>query len=128
MSYYNYLGKGIQFPLVLDSGRMATVTGKPSVEQSIFRLLTTPIGETLNIPEYGSNLHKALFEPNDTVLENLIYVFVKDAIEKWEKRVKFVGIVFERNNEELLCNIEYRVLSSNEIDSFVFPFYTALKY
>ncbi len=44
---------------------IAMIEGAQAVRQSLMLLLSTRPGERVMRPDYGSNLHRLLFEPND---------------------------------------------------------------
>ena len=124
-----YLGQGTTYPTALVNGKSLLINDRNLVEQSIKIILGTPRGSRFMLPEFGSRLNELLFEQNDEVLEDLITYFIYEALTMWEKRVKFVGVVFKRdqNDESVLyCDIRYRILQSNDIDSFIYPFYKKL--
>ena len=124
-----YLGQGTTYPTSLINGKSLLVNDRDLVEQSIKIILGTPRGSRFMLPEFGSRLNELLFEQNDEVLEDLITYFIYEALTMWEKRVKFVDVVFKRdqNDESVLyCDIRYRILQSNDIDSFIYPFYKKL--
>ena len=124
-----YLGQGLAMPLVLRQGAVDTISDIPLIEQSIITILNTPKGSRFFLPEFGSRLKELLFEPNDDVLQDLLRFFVFEALRDWEKRAEFVDIVFDKPSEDVLnCEIKYRILQSNEINSFIYPFYRQLKY
>lgn len=79
--------------------------------------------------DYGSRLEEVLFEQNDEVLQSMLRLFIYEAIRDWEKRVRFEDVEFERvSPDRVNCIISYKILKSNEIDSFVYPFYQQLIY
>lgn len=126
MTEKEYIGQAMMQPVGLIAGRAATVTDFAVIEQSILDILNTPQGSRLLLPEYGSRLHECMFEPNDHVVKALLRQFVKEAIENWEKRCSFADIEFEQENDKINCFISVRILPSNEIQSFVYPFYKQL--
>lgn len=126
-----YLGTGVLYPIqVTPYGRIALASGVDCVKSDLIQLLSTPVGTRFFLPEYGSRLHEVLFEPVDEVLESLIRLFAFEAIEDWEKRVKPINITFDHDpdNMAIYCTIQVKILQSNEVDSFIYPFYRALKY
>jgi phage baseplate assembly protein W len=137
-----FLGSGPAYPLVIENGAVKIVTGRELVSNDIYNLLSTNIGENFFLPERGCRLQELMFEPNDDVLIALATRFIFEAIDKWEKRVKFVNTEFEitdsddsettNSNDEdnglVLITISFRILASNEVDSFIFPFYREIKF
>lgn len=126
----NYLGVGVKYPHEINTlGRVALVSGSELIRQSIRTLLETPLGADFDNPTRGSRINEIMWEPNDDVLESMLDFYIYEAIEQWEKRVVFSDTFFSRENsrpELLYCTITYQIKASNEIDSFVFPFYREL--
>lgn len=124
----SYLGVGIKYPITLVGGSVQLQQGEALVEQSIITILNTPKGSRFFLPEYGSRLKELLFETNDDVLFDLLEVFIHEAITEWEKRAKFVKANFERKDDAVFCEIHYSILPSNQVNSFIYPFYQKIKY
>lgn len=124
-----YLGRSIYLPLRLLKGRGVIADGLRSVEQSILSILTTPVNSRFFLRSYGSKLEELIFEPNDKVLESLLRTYVFEALETWETRAEFtdVEIAFPKDSQVRVdITITYRILPSNEINSFIYPFYRKL--
>lgn len=123
-----YLGQAVTYPSQLVNGKAALINDKALVEQSIKIILDTPKGTKFMLPEFGSRLRELAFEPNDEVIEDMAGYFIYEAIRDWEKRVLYVSTQFEHDNEQavMLCHIKYKILQSNEIESFIYPFYRKL--
>lgn len=120
---FQYLGTSIKSPWQIQKGRVTTVTGTENVRQSIERLLSTPKGSVFFSREYGSRIAEMLFETNNTVAAEMLRFFIFEAIRDWEPRVKFVACTTQIEDNRIMCDIQYRILSTNEIQSFVYPFY-----
>lgn len=125
-----YLGVGLKFPISIDQfGRGEYESGLSLVAQDIKLLLSTAVGEQFFLPEYGSRLEEVLFEPNNEIAKALIRTFVEEAVAQWEKRVKFIDIDFEFGENGLIqCALQYEVLATSRVESFIYPFYRQLKY
>lgn len=126
-----YLGTSVRLPVELEKGAGVIADGLRSVEQSIISILTTPVGSRFMLYEYGSKLDELCFEPNDVVLEALLHTYVLEALEQWERRADFTDteISFPKDNpNKVNIKIFYSILPSNEINSFVFPFYRQLSH
>lgn len=123
-----YLGIAIKYPVQVVSGLPVLSKGIIAVEEAIITLLNTPIGSRFFLPEYGSRIHELVFEPNDEFLVATMRRFIGEAIEIWEKRVRFVDATFLVDNDKVDVTINCIILDSNEIESFVMPFYRKLKY
>lgn len=128
----SYLGVGIKYPYSIDEfGAIELQSDKDLVKQSIIRILSTKKGSVFFNRKFGSYVSELLFEPNDTVLFELLDFHIIEAIEEWEKRVEIISNqikINELNSKRIDVVINYRILASNEVDSFIYPFYRELKY
>ncbi len=59
-----------------------------SVFQSIGNILQTERGERFFRPDFGADLGRILFEPNDTGTESMVEKLIVDAIERWDGRLQ----------------------------------------
>jgi phage baseplate assembly protein W len=95
-----------------------------SVRQAILILLTTRPGERVMRPEYGCMLHTLLFAPNDDTTAGLAIHYVRQALDRWEPRIRIVRLDAGRNSgaEEVLdIYLEYTVLATNRSQQMVIP-------
>ena len=123
-----YLGQTINFPLIISNGTCRVGDSKDSIVESIRRILSTPKGTLFYLPEYGSRINELMFEHNDEVLKSMLRLFIFESISIWEKRVKFVDVKFEIENDKINCELLYEIVSTSEIASFTYPFYNNIKY
>lgn len=128
MANLSYLGVGLSSPVVLATGKATTITGTELINASILRILGTPVGTKFFLREYGSRLHELPFKQNDPSLVPLARTFIKEALRNWEGRIEVSKVDIVQDDNQMLCSIEYRVLASNEISTFVYPFYSSIKY
>lgn len=59
-----------------------------SIGISLYNLLTTKLGERLNLPDYGVNLDDMLFELMDDESERKILNEIYEAVTAWEPRLR----------------------------------------
>ena len=107
--------KGPGFPL--EKGLYGYPKIKKDVElikDSIKQILTTRKGERVMLRNFGSNLHKLIFEPNDEFLNELVRIEVEEAIREWEPRVEIVDVQAERREHELRINVVFRVTTTEK--------------
>lgn len=125
----DYLGRGLQYPVTLPNGRGLLVSDTTLINQSIYIILSTPKGTRFMLPEFGSRSTEILFEPNDEVLYDLLTLFISEALEEWEKRIKVLKVVCTSDSETVvMCEVVYKILASNEIESYIYPFYKKIQY
>ena len=75
------------FALPDESGRLDYPTLEDSVRQLIQVILSTRPGEQLMRPDFGGGLDTLLNEPNTLATRRRIRDLVRDALERWERRI-----------------------------------------
>lgn len=107
--------------LVVDpSGAIDTVADDEAVRQSLLMLISTRPGERVMRPEYGCDLHRLVFSPNDDTTAGLAIHFVRQAVERWEPRVEILRVDANRDPEEatrLAIVLDYRVRATLQAGS-----------
>jgi phage baseplate assembly protein W len=79
--------------LVLDpAGGIDTVADDEAIRQSLMLLISTRPGERVMRPEYGCDLARLVFSPNDDTTAGLAIHFVRQAVERWEPRVEVLRV------------------------------------
>lgn len=124
-------GSGLAFPLrVNERGSSVFVTEKELINQSLGIILLQPTNERFFLPQFGTEIERFRYEPNDEVLESLLYTFIVEAIQKWEKRIQVIRIDFDKETDvnTINCTIAYKILGSVGQETFIFPFYREITY
>lgn len=104
-------------------GGVEMVEDGASIRQAILLLLSTVPGERVMRPEYGCNLHRLIFSPNDETTAGLAIHYVRRALERWEPRVEIIHLDASRNEESpgrLDIFLEYRLRSRQLSDRLNF--------
>lgn len=125
---FGYLGTALKSPLDLKRGRVTLVSGTETVRQAIERLISTPKGSIFFNRQYGCRIEEMLFEPNNDIASEMIRFYIYEAIRDFEPRVAFVDIQTTIDDNRIDCIIKYRILATNEIQSFIYPFYRNLNF
>lgn len=124
----DFLGSGWKFPPRLDSrGRIELIHQEDDVEEAIRIILGTRKGERPMRPEFGSELHKLVFAPNDAGTAGTARRYVLEALKRWEPRIQVREVRAEpdpRNPSALMIHIRYSVPATNSERNLVYPFYT----
>ncbi|OQY55044.1 MAG: hypothetical protein DRR08_07215 [Candidatus Parabeggiatoa sp. nov. 2] len=107
------------------TGALQMVEDDATVRQAILMLLNTAPGERIMRPDYGCELSKLLFAPNDDTTAGLAIHYVRRALERWEPRIDILSVDATRNKDNpdyLEIILEYRIRSTqnNEQLSFLF--------
>ena len=84
------------------------------VKDSIKQILLTRKGERVMLRNFGSNLHKLIFEPNDELLAELVRVEVEETLREWEPRIEIVEVDTYRQGHEVRIEIAFRVVDTGE--------------
>ena len=74
---------GISLPLTTDGDFGATYTTVDQAHSNLINLLMTIKGERPMQPNFGTDLHKLLFEPNTQELRPKLEHTIKDAVKNW---------------------------------------------
>jgi hypothetical protein len=73
-------------------GRVEMVSEAESVRQAILLLLTTSPGERVMRPDYGCELRRLVFSPNDDTTAGLAMHYVRQALDRWEPRIRILRL------------------------------------
>jgi len=130
-----FLGVGWRFPVQLATDedgkeRMAVSRYVQSVEESIRVILGTARGERVMRPDFGANLNRLTFSPNNTSTAGLAIFYVQEALKKWEPRIELLNVDAgpdKSDADTLLITIDYRIVSTNTEHNLVYPFYLGSK-
>ena len=121
------LGSGWAFPPTVDArGRIALARQERDVEEAIYMILLTPVGQRVMRPEFGCRIHDLIFAPNDSTTMGLATHYVEDALGMWEPRVEVLEVQANpdpANNGRLLIFVRYEIKATHDERSLVFPFY-----
>ena len=109
--------------LQLEHGRLQMVSGSDAVRQSILLLLSTRPGERVMRPEYGCDLYRLAFAPNDDMTAGLAIHYVRQAVERWEPRAEIISLNAGRDPdapERLNIILEYRLRVTQQAEQLFF--------
>ena len=120
------IGTGLQCPDSFNdtSGKVKSSTGVDRINQSIIHILSTPVGLRYFVPEFGCRINELIFEPNDYILEDMLILYIKEALTRWENRIKVLEIVpmVIKGENTVPINITYNLVNTNSVYNFVYPF------
>ena len=117
--------RGARPGLRLDGrGRLDTVHEEDSVRQAILLLLATHPGERLMRPDYGCDLQKVVFQPNDATTAGLAMHYVRQAIDRFEPRVELLRVDANPAPDDpavLVIDVDFRIRGRAREQSLRFP-------
>ena len=122
------IGRGWAFPPQFKAETNETVMaeGVDDINQSLFILFTTEIGERVMQPNYGSAMKSMIFESINEHFNSYMRLVLTRSIALYEARIKPISIDFfedEALDGRYLMHLDYFVLATKQKNSFVFPFY-----
>ncbi|HEY8208853.1 MAG TPA: GPW/gp25 family protein [Myxococcaceae bacterium] len=101
------------------TGAPEMVDGMEAVRQAVLLLLSTRPGERVMRPEYGCDLHRVLFAPNDNTTAGLAKHYVQRALERWEPRITVLSVDANRSEDQpgvLEVTVDYQVRAAQRRD------------
>jgi len=97
------------------------------VKQSIIQILLTHLGSRVMRRDFGSRLRELVFDPNDELLDTELIALTKEAIERWEKRVRITNAQIVNKNPDagqVEVAISFLVLKTQQPGNLVLPFFS----
>lgn len=105
------------------TGGIETVSESASVRQAVLLLLSTIPGERVMRPNYGCDLYRLIFSPNDNTTAGLAIHYVGQAIRRWEPRIEIESLDAVPNREDaarLDIILVYRLRAKQRVETLSF--------
>ena len=105
------------------TGGIELIEDAASVRQAILLLLSTRKGERVMRPDYGCDIHRLVFSPNDDTTAGLAIHHVRRAVERWEPRIDVLRIDAGVNPDDparMDIFVEYRVRATQRTEDLNF--------
>lgn len=122
-----FLGRGFRFPFtVTPRGRLALSASEQRIEEALYLILGTRLGERLMQPTFGCGIHDLHFAPNNPATRTRAVELVRRALVTWEHRIDVLSVTTETTDAEpslLLIRVDYRIRANNAVGNLVYPFY-----
>jgi phage baseplate assembly protein W len=117
-------GRGIAFPMRLGTAGLNESAGRRKIQESIRIILETQYGERVMRPDFGCNLKRLLFAPNNETTASLARYYVEEGLTRWEPRIDILDVTVTNDGvgAALLIDISYRVRATGAADQLVHPF------
>jgi hypothetical protein len=127
MADVDFIGRGLRFPIKVNSrGRLDSSDGPDRVQDSIWIIVRTALGERLMRPRFGAGATDFVFQPNSTPVRTALTAAIKGALLEWEPRIDLEDVRVEPVDGEpsqVLATIEYRLRATNEPFNAVISFF-----
>ena len=147
-STLDFVGTGWRFPIKVNArGRLEWSTGPQRIQDSIWLIIKTSLGERIMRPKFGAGVDDFVFQSNSAINRTRLAIAIKSALLEWESRIEIhevrvdsaadiassrpdasdqSGIRFSSpggGESQVLVTIEYSIRMTNELFNVVFPFY-----
>jgi len=100
-------------------GKLTLARGVAAIRQSLLMVLSTVPGERVMRPDYGCDLPRLIFWPNDATTAGLAILHVRRAVERFEPRVEVLGVDAGADPERpdlLAVVLTYRIRATGQHD------------
>ena len=94
----------------------ANMTTKDKIRSQIMHVIFTPKGQRLRRPEFGTDLIRYIFEPNDTESWSAVKTEIIEAVSRWIPGCTLNNIKVvqnENNGSEIYVRLDYSVKTGN---------------
>jgi phage baseplate assembly protein W len=111
----------LSFPLRIGASGAATSSRRAHVREQIEQVLFTDPGERVFRPEFGAGIRAVIFEPNDSVLSELLRKRLADSLAdalRGEVDPKSLQVELNRDEERLLVVISYALATVGQSESY----------
>lgn len=102
------------------------VQEEDDIYEGILNILMTAPGERVMRPEYGCGIHNLIFAPINANTFGRIIREVEQSLGRWEPRAEVVEVdvnIDPDADSRILIRVQYRVKSTHDERSLVYPFY-----
>jgi phage baseplate assembly protein W len=124
----DFLGTGWSFPptFTRHNHTVQMVSNDADIQESLWILFSTALGERMMVPQYGTGLAKMVFRTISTTLTSQMKNMVKQAILNWEPRIDVDEVQVQPDATQfgkVLINVIYTIRMTNTRSNLVYPFY-----
>jgi len=127
MNGSGFIGKGLKFPIKVNPrGGLSPSEGPERIQDAIWLIVKTGLGERLMRPQFGSGIDSFVFQPNSAVTRAALGDAVRAALVGWEPRIELEQVRVEPAPDEpsqVAVVVEYRLRATNELFNVVYPLY-----
>ena len=113
---------GISYPFTSDGFQNfyldANSSVKEKVRSQLMHIVFTPKGQRIRNPEFGTDLIKFIFEPNDKITWESVKNEVTESVKRWATNISINDIQIVKNEEnesEIYVRLDYSVSEGNKV-------------
>lgn len=124
----SFLGTGWSFPPTFTRAgyTVEMVSDDLDIQQSLWILFSTSLGERIMLPGYGSQIWQTVFRNITTTLMTELEDYVRTAVLAWEARIDVDEVSVQPDATQdglVLITVYYTIRRTNARNNFVYPFY-----
>jgi phage baseplate assembly protein W len=147
MSNLDFIGTGWRFPIKVNArGRLEWSGGPQRIQESIWLIIKTALGERIMRPKFGAGVDDFVFQSNSAINRSKLAIAIKSALLEWEPRIDLDEVRVDSAADlesrrvdsgeqdvrfispgslesQVLVTIQYRIRTTNASFNVVFPFY-----
>ena len=112
---------GIKYPFKNEGVQHFYVDTNESVAEKVksqlIHIVFTPKGQRIRNPEFGTDLIKFIFDPNDDMSWESVKNEVSDSVNRWASNITIRNIEVVKNAEdehEIYVRLDYSVIEGNK--------------
>jgi phage baseplate assembly protein W len=123
----DFIGTGFRFPILTNGrGGLSWSSGPERIQDSIWIILATTLGERVMRPRFGAGVSNYVLNSNSVVVRTQLGDAIKRALVEWEPRIELDAVRVDEVPEQasqVLIGIDYRIRETNELFNMVYPLY-----
>jgi phage baseplate assembly protein W len=127
MSANDFIGRGWKFPVrVNDRGGLDWSDGPDRLQDSVWIIIKTALGERVMRPRFGAGVDDYVFQSNSPATRTALAAAIRGALVLWEPRIDLDTVRVDPvpgESSQVLASVAYRVRTTNELFNLVYPFY-----
>ncbi len=115
---------GIKYPFLRDGFQKFYVDTNDSVKEKVrsqlMHIVFTPKTQRIRMPEFGTDLIKHIFSPNDETTWESIKTEVRESVSRWANNITLNDISVVKNDEneaEIFVRLDYSVMEGNKVSN-----------
>jgi len=124
---YPIIGTGFKFPIKVNTkGGLDWSSGPQRIQDAIWIILSTALGERVMRPTFGAGAEEFVFESNSIASQVRLADAIKNALTQWEPRIDLVNVSVVQSPQgpsSVLVTIQYVIRSTNTQYNMVYPLY-----
>ena len=113
---------GVKYPFTSDGFQKfyldVNESVKDKVRSQLMHIVFTPKGQRIRNPEFGTDLIKFIFEPNDQTTWETVKNEVSESVKRWASNININSIQIVKNEQdesEIYVRLDYSVSEGNKV-------------